>query len=162
MVDADSIAMRGFSERVMKEMKVRGSDIWLMTWVEDANDLFDAFNTSAEMITGPLHVVASQDDLEDIVSVSDSFVPVVFAMMGEAVDMGGRHSGIYDALGRLADAELYCPCVLDTDGSITDDGWESILGGFPSAIPFIRRAPAPGHFGGTWIAPLCPENRGNP
>ncbi len=162
VVDADSIAMRGFSERVMKEMRIRGSDIWLTTWVEDANDLFDAFNTSVEMVMGPLHAVASRDDLEDIVSVSDSFVPMIFVVRGEAVEMGGRHSGIHDVLRRLADAELYHPCILDTDGSITDDGWGSIFDGFPLAIPFTRRAPAPDHPGWMWITPLRPENRETP
>ena len=72
VVDSDSLSARRFTEGVVKRMKVRGCDIWLMTWIEDADDLFDAFNTNADMVLGPYHATGSDEDLSDILSVSDS------------------------------------------------------------------------------------------
>ena len=66
VVDSDSLSARRFTEGVVKRMKVRGCDIWLMTWIEDADDLFDAFNTNADMVLGPYHATGSDEDLSDL------------------------------------------------------------------------------------------------
>ena len=38
VVDLDSLGRRYFDEKVMKNMKVRGADIWFMTYIQDADD----------------------------------------------------------------------------------------------------------------------------
>lgn len=153
VVDLDSMARRGFTEGVMKNARVRGCDLWLMTWVQDADDLFDAFNGTADMVLGPYHAVSSKEDLEDIESVSDSFVPVVFVQNAVAFEMGGSRTDLRRALDRLDRIGMYKACVLDTDGSL-GNSWDDLLDIYPSVMPFTRRPPSSGATPGTWIAPL--------
>ena len=138
VIDLDSLSLCRFTEGVVKNMRVRGHDIWLMTWIEDADDLFDAFNTNADMVLGPLHAVSSDSDLRDILSVSDSFIPTAFVEGGWALGTG-RREDVVDAVRRLHDIGFSRACVLDTDGSVTDGEWDDVFDDMPSAVAFIDR-----------------------
>lgn len=155
VVDCDSLSSGTFTEGVLKGMRVRGYDIWFFTWIETADDLFDAFNTNAEMVMGPCHALASEADLEDIYSVSDSFIPVLYVRGGEPVlrRRTRRHGSVYDALGALTDMGFYRTCVLDTDGSLSDEVWSAIGDGFPSVVPFTRSLPSTVASTGSCILP---------
>lgn len=138
VIDLDSISLCRFTEGVVKNMRVRGHDIWLMTWIEDADDLFDAFNTNADMVLGPLHAVSSDSDLRDILSVSDSFIPTAFVEGGRVLGTG-RREDVVDAVRSLHDIGFSRACVLDTDGSVTDGEWDDVFDDMPSAVAFIDR-----------------------
>ena len=138
VIDLDSLSLCRFTEGVVKNMRVRGHDIWLMTWIEDADDLFDAFNTNADMVLGPLHAVSSDSDLRDILSVSDSFIPTAFVEGGRVLGTG-RRGDVVDAVRRLHDIGFSRACVLDTDGSVTDGEWDDVFDDMPSAVAFIDR-----------------------
>ena len=138
MIDLDSLSLCRFTEGVVKNMRVRGHDIWLMTWIEDADDLFDAFNTNADMVLGPLHAVSSDSDLRDILSVSDSFIPTAFVEGGRVLGTGRREDAV-DAVRRLHDIGFSRACVLDTDGSVTDGEWDDVFDDMPSAVAFADR-----------------------
>ena len=138
VIDLDSLSLCRFTEGVVKNMRVRGHDIWLMTWIENADDLFDAFNTNADMVLGPLHAVSSDSDLRDILSVSDSFIPTAFVEGGRVLGTG-RRGDVVDAVRRLHDIGFSRACVLDTDGSVTDGEWYDVFDDMPSAVAFIDR-----------------------
>ena len=138
VIDLDSLSLCRFTEGVVKNMRVRGHDIWLMTWIEDADDLFDAFNTNADMVLGPLHAVSSDSDLRDILSVSDSFIPTAFVEGGRVLGTG-RRGDVVDAVRSLHDIGFSRACVLDTDGSVTDGEWDDVFDDMPSAVAFIDR-----------------------
>lgn len=138
VIDLDSLSLCRFTEGVVKNMRVRGHDIWLMTWIEDADDLFDAFNTNADMVLGPLHAVSSDSDLRDILSVSDSFIPTVFVEGGRILGTS-RREDVVDAVRRLHDIGFSRACVLDTDGSVTDGEWDDVFDDMPSAVAFADR-----------------------
>ena len=138
VIDLDSLSLCRFTEGVVKNMRVRGHDIWLMTWIEDADDLFDAFNTNADMVLGPLHAVSSDSDLRDILSVSDSFIPTVFVEGGRILGTS-RREDVVDAVRRLHDFGFSRACVLDTDGSVTDREWDDVFDDMPSAVAFADR-----------------------
>lgn len=138
VIDLDSLSLCRFTEGVVKNMRVRGHDIWLMTWIEDADDLFDAFNTNADMVLGPLHAASSDSDLRDILSVSDSFIPTAFVEGGRVLGTG-RREDVVDAVRRLHDIGFSRACVLDTDGSVTDGEWDDVFDDMPSAVAFTGR-----------------------
>ena len=137
IVDMDSLASRTFREGVVRGMRARGHDIWFMTWVENADDLFDAFNTIADIVMGPYHATASEADLEDILTVSDSFVPVVFVEKGRALLRNGR-GDVVDAVSHLDAMGFHRVCVLDVDGSVPGYDWDRLYGSFPSTVAFTR------------------------
>ena len=155
VVDTDSLGTRSFREGVLKEMKVRGCDIWFMTWIEYVDDLFDAFNTNADIVLGPYHATESDHELSDILSVSDSFVPTVFAVGGRSVlRMGGR-AEVAETLSRLADLGFYRTCVVDTDGCL-DNAWTDLREDFPSMVPFTRSLGSTAAISGSRIGCLWP------
>lgn len=157
VVDLDSLGRRYFDEKVMKNMKVRGADIWFMTYIQDADDVFDAFNTDADMLLAPYHTIRSREDLEDIHSVSDCVIPVVYCVGGRAVIGRGRTDDVPSVLDSLADIGFYRTCVLDTDGSVTGREWLDVHENYPSAIPFSNSELPPSHGFQTVIAPFHPR-----
>ena len=154
VVDTDSLARGTFTTGVVKDMKVRGCDIWFMTCIETVDDLFDSFNTTADMVMGAYHHVESDAELEDIHSVSDSFVPTVFIVEGMAVRRNGTMGSISAVMSELTGMGFYRLCLLDTDGSLTTGSWDVILEDHPSAIPFTRRPPGPEAPSSMWVSPL--------
>lgn len=154
VVDTESLARGTFTTGVVKDMKVRGCDIWFMTCIETVDDLFDSFNTTADMVMGAYHNVESDAELEDIHSVSDSFVPTVFIVDGMAVQRNGTTENISAVMSDLIGMGFYRMCLLDTDGSLTTGSWDAILEDHPSAIPFTRRQPGPEIQSAMWISPL--------
>lgn len=136
VMDHSSLRKRSFDGSLTKHLKVRGTEPWLMTHIETVDDLFDAFNGNTEMVLAPLHTILSTYELEDIHTVSDSFIPVVYCTGAEAVVMGGRRSGIGRTLDNLADHGFYRVCIMDCDGSIGDAEWGSIAEDHPSVMPF--------------------------
>lgn len=151
VADLDSLSRRMFTEGVLKAMKARGRDIWFMTWIETVDDVFDAFNTNADTVLGPYHSSASDAELRDIIGVSDSFVPAVFAVGGRAVTRRGP-ADVRDALGSLTDMGYYRICIVDTDGSL-DGEWDPVIDRYPSVIPFTDHLLGSEHPAETRISP---------
>lgn len=136
VVDCESLRRRTFTEGVLKGMRVRGADIWFMTHIEFVEDLFDAFNTSAEMVLAPYHTTASDAELEDMHSVSDCLIPVVYIVRGRCVTRRGGTDRVTRVLEDLSDLGFYRTCVLDTDDSLPLHEWELVREDYPSAVPF--------------------------
>ncbi len=136
VVDWKSISSRKFGEKVLKNMRVRGRDIWFMTWIECVGDVMDAFNTTADHVLAPLHAIPDKEELEDIYSVSDGVIPIIFVKGGKT-SVFGRSIEVRDALDMLEGCGFYRTSVLDTDDSMTREDWERIYDMFPSCIPFI-------------------------
>ena len=143
VADVNSLAGRFFCEKIMKHVRVRGASMWLMTYIEDADDLFDAFNYNADMVVSPYHASESDAAMADIYDVSDSFVPAVYVHKEKAVLRKGRPGDLRGTLDRLCDIGFEKICILDTDMSMTAEEWEAVADRYPSAIPF------PGWAGGS-------------
>ncbi len=139
VVDMNSLDQRYFCEKIMKHLRVRGAYLWMMTYIENADDLFDAFNGNAENIISPYHASLSDSDLQDILDVSDSFIPAVYAVSGMGIRRKGRKAELEDILGDLFDMGFYKTCVVDTDMSVSEDKWRYIAEEYPSAMPFPVR-----------------------
>ena len=137
IADWGSIRSRRFKEGVVKGMKVRGRDIWLMIWIEDADDLMDAFNTVADTVMAPLHAISGKEDLKDICSLSDSVIPTVFCTGGRAMGMGSRRSDLTEVVPDLVDMGFYRICVIDPDDSVDAETWDVIRDICPSCMPLV-------------------------
>ena len=132
IIDCSSLSSMSFDEQVVKHLRVKGADVWFMTFIRDADDVFDAFNTDAETLLAPYHSVASDDDWRDILDVSDS---VVFCHKGKAISRKGSLVDIGKTLDSLVSIGFYKNCVVDTDGSIPTDLWRDISEDYPSTVP---------------------------
>lgn len=160
VADMDSLRSGEFREGVVKGLRIRGSDIWFMTCIRDADDLMDAFNTTADRVLAPMHLISDEDEARDIVSVSDSVIPAVFASGKGALHGRWGVTDVRGALMKLESLGFYRICVLDTDGSVADDDWSWMSDQFPSTVPFVSDASRLDGYGfKDVIAPLRPAPR---
>ena len=122
---------------ILKRSKMRGVTTWLMTCVRNTDDLFDAFNSDADKILMPYHKVESEDNLHDILSVSDSAIPTIFVSEGIAQCIDGTSSvkEIVDYLREIGYTDI---AVIDTDGSLSFDDWKRISS-YGRIIPYSER-----------------------
>ncbi len=123
IMDVSGLQNRTIDDTVLKHLKNRGSKVWFITHIECAEDVFDAFNTDADMVIFPYHTLGSSIDLDDIMSVSDSVIPAVFIQNGKPIG-GGSVKDVFDA---IHDAGFPGIAVFDTDSSLSYDDWKEVI-----------------------------------
>lgn len=125
VMDVDGLREKTINNILLKKMRARGAQIWFMTCVETVDDIFDAFNTDADMVLMPYHCILSEHELRDILSVSDSAVPTLFVRHGKAQCFGKTASPV-DLVEKLSDMGFGTVAVFDLTGDMTDDDWRMI------------------------------------
>ena len=85
VMDVKGLQRRNLNDVLLKRLRIRGMRTWFMTNIESVDDVFDAFNTDAEAVLVPTNTVRDEDEFEDILSVSDSAIPVILVRKGSAV-----------------------------------------------------------------------------
>ncbi len=138
-IDSDSLALGALGTEVMKNLKVRGMDIWLMATVETTDDVLDAFNMGADKLMVPLDRVRSMKELRDMNSVSDSIIPTMFCVSDGVRTIGGVKP-VLEALDEMADEGFFRCCIVDPGDTVD---WDAVLEENPSAVPFTA-ADVPG------------------
>ena len=93
--------------------------------------------SDADKILMPYHKVESEDNLHDILSVSDSAIPTIFVSEGIAQCIDGTSSvkEIVDYLSEIGYTDI---AVIDTDGSLSFDDWKRISS-YGRIIPYSER-----------------------
>lgn len=137
VVDSDSINHNCFEENVMKKMALKGNDIWFMTHIEYVEDVFDSFNTVAEYVLAPLHSVSNKNELKEIISVSDSVIPSIFVIKGNALGIEGKRGDLFSVLDSVIDCGYCRTCIVDTDSSLPGEIWEELYDEHPATLPFV-------------------------
>ena len=137
IIDCTSFENRGFSEKVMKHMRLTGFPVWFMTCINTVDDVFDAFNKDAEFVFAPYHLIESDAELKDICDVSDSVVPMIFVHKGKAVLPKRRSADVISILEKLVKIGFYKNCIVDMERSLDGYSWSIISEDYPSTIPLV-------------------------
>ena len=125
IVDVSGLQKGGIDTMLLKSLKIRGASTWFMTHIVTVDDLFDAFNTDADMILVPIHTVLSRSELTDMHDVSDSIIPAIIVRNGVSSFCGRRYRP--DVLTEMiTDMGFPSAAVFDIDGTITADMWGRI------------------------------------
>ncbi|MDY0294061.1 MAG: hypothetical protein RBQ77_05810 [Candidatus Methanomethylophilaceae archaeon] len=140
VVDVSGMGGGMINSTLLKDLKVRGNDVWFMSAISRIDDVLDGFNTYAEMLAIPYHLTESTRMLEDAVSISDSCIPAVFVRRGEAYGRGGM-TGLREAAYEILDLGFRTAIVADLDSSLDDTDWNRILEMIPSAVPYAPGRP---------------------
>lgn len=135
--------VRGMHDRrmdieLLKGMKIRGKNIWFLTCIERVEDVFDAFNTDADVLLIPYHTVASDSELTEMHAVSDRSFPVLFVRNG----MTYARDGMKDTkviVERMADMGFTSIAVFDLSGTLTENDWRT-LSDDVRILPFSNKA----------------------
>ena len=125
VIDVKGLQRGNLNDVLLKRLRIRGTRTWFMTNIESVDDVFDAFNTDAEAVLVPVNTVRSEEEFEDILSVSDSAIPVILVgkrgtlFIGESLDY-------IKAVRRAFAAGFATAAVFDLDDSLTEDNWTSL------------------------------------
>jgi len=138
-IDVNGLRQRAMDLQAMKKIKIRKADIWLMTFIEDVGDVFDAFYMDIDSLLIPYHAVASDSEMKEMVRVSDRCVPSIFVCNGRAVSKTGPED-ICTSLRKIKAAGFDSMVVLDIGGYFGIQDWERIISESEKVIPFVPGA----------------------
>ncbi len=123
IIDIEGIRNKFFEEKVADNLRIRGTDTWFMTAINDVDDIMDAFGRDASKVLMPYHITASDAMLEDVFSLSDSCIPCIFI---ENCRVKGRTKLLdpVSIVSKLTDIGYHEIAVFDTDGKY--DNWRDL------------------------------------
>ena len=125
VIDVKGLQRGNLNDVLLKRLRIRGTRTWFMTNIESVDDVFDAFNTDAEAVLVPVNTVRSEEEFEDILSVSDSAIPVILVRRRSTLFIGESLDYI-KAVRRAFAAGFATAAVFDLDDSLTEDNWTSL------------------------------------
>ncbi len=125
VMDVKGLQRRNLNDVLLKRLRIKGKRTWFLTNIESVDDIFDAFNTDAEAVLVPTHTVRSEEEFEDILSVSDSVIPVLFVRKKSAVFIGDNMD-YRNAADEVFGAGYATAAVFDLDDSLSEDDWVSL------------------------------------
>ncbi|MDR0887889.1 MAG: hypothetical protein LBM39_01725 [Candidatus Methanoplasma sp.] len=147
VTDVKGFNGKSLDDRLLKNLKVPGSDIWYMTYIRDANDVLDSFMGNAEKILIPYHTVRDRSVLCDAFELSDNCIPVVFSSLRQS-KKSRNDIDIMRALDNISSIGFRSMVLFDTDGSVTEEKWSEVLEKHGNTIPFdIIRNPGRSYAG---------------
>lgn len=123
VMDVKGLQRRNLNDVLLKRLRIRGMRTWFMTNIESVDDVFDAFNTDAEAVLVPTNTVRDDDEFEDILSVSDSAIPVILVRKGSAVVIGENMDYI-KAVRKVFSVGYAAVAVFDLDDSLSEENWK--------------------------------------
>ena len=138
VVDVNGLTQRMMDLRMIKKIKIRKAEIWLMTFVEDVGDVFDAFYMEIDRLLIPYHSIVSENEMREIVRISDKCIPAIFVEDGYAVSRTGRED-VRSAVRRTKDTGFRSAAVLDVSGRYGPEDWGQILSEFDNMLLFTAR-----------------------
>ena len=125
VIDVKGLQRRNLNDVLLKRLRIRGMRTWFMTHIESVDDVFDAFNTDAEVVLVPVNTVRSDEEFEDILSVSDSVIPVVLVRKRGTMFIGDSIDFI-KAVRRVFSTGFSTAAVFDLDDSLSEENWTSL------------------------------------
>ena len=136
MADVDSLKKKKMDITLLKNLKTKKVDIWLITYVEDADDLFDAFYMNIDTLIVPYHGTISDKALKEMNSVSDSTMPLIFTNGNVALSRSGEIP-LRDILRNVTEMGFFSIAVMDVSENYDEKMWSELHSEFERIIPFI-------------------------
>lgn len=101
LLDVDGFSSRFLNGEVIKEIRIKKRDLWLVTYIENIEDVINALSGSFSGVGIPLNTVDDEDVLIDACSMSESVFPVAFMESGRGISTGKTKEGIITDAKRL-------------------------------------------------------------
>ena len=137
MADVDSLARRKMDIALLKKLKTKKVDIWLITHIEDADDLFDAFYMNIDSLIVPYHATLSDAALKEMNSVSDSTMPLVLTDGKVALSRSGEMP-LMEILKNITEMGFFSIGVMHVSEEYNESMWSELHSKFERIIPFVR------------------------
>ncbi len=90
LLDVDGFSERFLNGEVVKEVRIKGRDLWFVTYVENLEDVISALTGSFSGLGIPLHTIREEDLLDKASELSESIIPTAFIKNGTEISTGRR------------------------------------------------------------------------
>ena len=90
ILDVDSFGKRYINPDVVKEVRVRGRRLWLITYIRSVDDIIDAMCGAFDRLCVPIHTLDHMDVLSEGLEISDCIVPTIFVRDGKHIGDGDK------------------------------------------------------------------------
>lgn len=137
MIDVNGMQKKKIDFDLLKKIRIRKPEIWLLSYVEDADDVLDVFYMDMDRVMIPYHAIASDDVLAEINKISDSCIPTVFTNGRDAYTKKGT-ADVTDVLKRIRERMSSKIAVMDVSGKYDEKMWKNIHSEFDGIIPYVH------------------------
>ncbi len=118
LLDVDGFSERFLNGEIVKEVRIRGRDLWFVTYVENLEDVISALTGSFSGLGIPMHTVR-EDGLMGLASeMSDLTFPVAFVRNGAELSTGRRPDELEIVMREKGERRLVC---IDMDSLTAQD-----------------------------------------
>jgi len=100
IVDVKGMQKDDIDPNVLRKIRSKGNELWLMTGVRDAGDMIDAFCGDVSKIMVPYHMTSDRL-LKEMTELSDNCLPAIF-MERDKIYMNGRKRDIREVVRSMA------------------------------------------------------------
>ncbi len=121
LLDIDGFSERFLNGELVKEIRIRGRDLWFVTYIENLEDVIGALSGSFSGLGIPMHTVREENLMDLASEMSDSVFSVAFIKDGKELSTGRRPDELVIILRKKGVQRLVC---IDTDRA---EAQESVL-----------------------------------
>lgn len=90
LLDTDGFRDRYLNGEIVKEIRIRGRDLWLVTYVHDVEDVISALSGAFAGLGIPIHTMYGEGLLDEASELSEYVFPVAFIRNGTEISTGRR------------------------------------------------------------------------
>ncbi len=118
LLDVDGFSERFLNGEVVKEVRIRGRDLWFVTYVENLEDVISALTGSFSGLGIPMHTVKEDGLMRLAREMSDLTFPAAFIRNGTEISTGRRPDELETIMRDRGEKRLLC---IDTDTLTAQD-----------------------------------------
>lgn len=141
IVDVIGLNKKELDDRLITNLKVPGGDVWLLTSIEDVEDVFDSFMGDIVKALIPYHTLRNELVMKEAFEVSDNCAPVLFMSQGRVICKGEQTKDLRTVIESMSSIGFTDIVIFDTDSMLTESDWSSLKDRFSGIIPFVRNNP---------------------
>jgi len=136
IVDVKGMQKEDIDPVVLRKVRSKGNELWLMTGVRNSGDMIDALCGDIDRVMVPYHMT-SDTMLKEMTELSDGCIPAIF-MERNKIYMKGKERNVNGVLKALMNMNFDKIAVFNTSGEDDDRVYGDIQEFSDTVIPYVR------------------------
>lgn len=124
LLDVDGFSERFLNGEIVKEVRIRGRDLWFVTYVENLEDVISALTGSFSGLGIPMHTVREENLMKLASEMTELAFPAAFIRNGREISTGRRPDELEIIMRNRGEKRLLC---IDMDSLTTQEFDFSII-----------------------------------
>jgi len=135
IVDVKGMQKEDIDPNVLRKVRSKGNELWLMTGVRNSGDMIDALCGDIDRVMVPYHMT-SDPMLKEMTELSDGCIPALFVERGK-IYMKGREKSVSSVLKTLMNMNFDKIAVFNTSGEDDDRVYADIQEFSDVTVPYV-------------------------